>query len=523
MALTVADLLALPILRRGRPEVLAGEHLERREVRWVHTSEIYEITPLLKGGELLLTTGLGLVGTSAHEQARYIDGLAGRQIAALVLELGRTFPTPPVALVEAAREVGLPLVVLHAVVPFIEVTEAVHPLLLTGEIEMLRITERITSSLTETLLSGTGLPGLLRTIADYAGCPARLEADDGHLVAESESAQVNHEGASVPATVELFGDRWGRLLILGPLTPLRSVLAARGAQAISLELARSGRGAPVRQQAAARLLRDILDRRYTGVDEISVRAAAVGLTARGGERVVGIHLTVDGPIGRSSAVRAVTGAAESVLARVVVAGQDEEYAIAGVTADSDLRELLVRFADRADAALSLGGGASRVAAVTAAPGTDDVAGLTRSLPAAREAGRLAHRLDTGIRTLLSTDLGVHRLLARLTTDPDLAEFVTEQLGPLLEHDSTHGSDLVRTLETYLGSGLSKTAAAQRLGIRRQSLYGRLQRINGLLGGLDLVSRERRTAIDLALVGWRLRGAAVISRRARVSDESGRRV
>jgi purine catabolism regulator len=138
--------------------------------------------------------------------------------------------------------------------------------------------------------------------------------------------------------------------------------------------------------------------------------------------------------------------------------------------------------------------------------------LIQALPAAQEASRLARRLDTGIRTLLASDLGVHRLLARLTTDPDLAQFIDEQLGPLVDHDGAHGTQLVSTLETYLGSGLSKTVAAERLGIRRQSLYGRLSKIELLLGGLDLTSRERRTAIDLALVGRRLRGAAVIGRR-----------
>src|SRR5215213_1646123 len=57
MGLNLQELLDLPVLRRARPEVVVGSHLEARPVRWVHTSEIYEISPLLKGGEVLLTTG----------------------------------------------------------------------------------------------------------------------------------------------------------------------------------------------------------------------------------------------------------------------------------------------------------------------------------------------------------------------------------------------------------------------------------------------------------------------------------
>ena len=50
-------------------------------------------------------------------------------------------------------------------------------------------------------------------------------------------------------------------------------------------------------------------------------------------------------------------------------------------------------------------------------------------------------------------------------------------------------------------------AARRLHIRRQTLYARLERITRLLGGVDLEARQVRTALDLALVGWRMRSSA----------------
>ncbi len=42
--LTVAELLRLPPLADARPEVLVGSALGDRPVRWVHTSEIFEIS-----------------------------------------------------------------------------------------------------------------------------------------------------------------------------------------------------------------------------------------------------------------------------------------------------------------------------------------------------------------------------------------------------------------------------------------------------------------------------------------------
>src|SRR5690606_22660892 len=125
-----------PVVRRARPEVVTGAPDDlARPVRWVHTSEIYEISPLLKGGEVLLTTGLGLVGLSPSAVRSYVASLHGTGVAALFLELGRTFTQPPPVLVEAARTEGLTLVALHGVVPFIEITETVHPLLIGGEVD----------------------------------------------------------------------------------------------------------------------------------------------------------------------------------------------------------------------------------------------------------------------------------------------------------------------------------------------------------------------------------------------------
>ncbi|WP_338697551.1 helix-turn-helix domain-containing protein [Streptomyces sp. Q6] len=63
----------------------------------------------------------------------------------------------------------------------------------------------------------------------------------------------------------------------------------------------------------------------------------------------------------------------------------------------------------------------------------------------------------------------------------LTRLVGDVLGPLLEWEATHGSDLVRTLEVHLRHGCSPTRTAALLHIGRQSLYQRLERIESLLG------------------------------------------
>ena len=60
MAVTVGDLMGNP----GMPlRLLAGEGHAGQPIRWVHASELEDPTPWLKGGEVILTTGMG-IGTT---------------------------------------------------------------------------------------------------------------------------------------------------------------------------------------------------------------------------------------------------------------------------------------------------------------------------------------------------------------------------------------------------------------------------------------------------------------------------
>ncbi|MEV4441784.1 cytochrome P450 [Streptomyces sp. NPDC049577] len=180
--ITVARALELPALRRGLPEVLTGADRLDRPVRWVHAGEAPNMAALLKGGELLLTTGHGLLGGRPAEQRAFVRGLAERDIAALVVELGPRLPALPAAVVDTAGSYGLPLVQLHREVPFVAVTEEIHTELVNEHYTLLRQAEEVHRRCTEVLLGGGGVPEVLRLFADFAGNPVFLQGADGRLL-----------------------------------------------------------------------------------------------------------------------------------------------------------------------------------------------------------------------------------------------------------------------------------------------------------------------------------------------------
>ncbi len=88
---------------------------------------------------------------------------------------------------------------------------------------------------------------------------------------------------------------------------------------------------------------------------------------------------------------------------------------------------------------------------------------------------------------------------RLAQGPELTAFVESELSPLLAHDACSSARLLPTLQAYLDNACRKTDAARELWIQRRTLYGRLARIERLLGR-SLDDQDTRTRLTLALQG-----------------------
>jgi PucR family transcriptional regulator, purine catabolism regulatory protein len=113
-----------------------GEENAQANVRWVHSTELLDPTPWLRGGELLLTTGLQLTG--AKPQREFVERLAEREIAGLGFGTGFAHKKVPAAILNTARKRGFPLFEVPYELPFIAVTERVFAQLLNERYELLQ-------------------------------------------------------------------------------------------------------------------------------------------------------------------------------------------------------------------------------------------------------------------------------------------------------------------------------------------------------------------------------------------------
>src|ERR1700733_384467 len=192
-ALTVQAVLGLPSVRRGAPRVVAGRDQLRRPIRWVHTGEAKHVATLLKGDELLLITGMG-IGRVAADQRTFIRGLVERGVAGLIIELGAVFSSLPTALIKEAEACELPLVELRREIPFVEVTEEVHSVIVNRQLAVLRRGDDLHRSFNDLILQGASIPEILAVLARTIGNPVVLhKANRGvayHAVYRTPSEEV---------------------------------------------------------------------------------------------------------------------------------------------------------------------------------------------------------------------------------------------------------------------------------------------------------------------------------------------
>ncbi|MDG4765598.1 PucR family transcriptional regulator [Solwaraspora sp. WMMD406] len=305
---TVREVLALEPVRHGGPRVVAAERALDQPVRWVHVTEVPDIATLLRGGELVLTTGIGLPADDAGVRA-FIADLAEVGVAGLVVELGRRYGTAvPRVMVAAAERRGLPLVELRRATPFVLITEAVHALIVDAQIGELRATEEIHQRFTELSVEGAEAAEVVRQAAELAGAPVVLENLSRRVLAfhsagenarllldgwEQHSRRIQPAGRTaydadsgwLVTMVGARGQDWGRLLLRCPaqvLTPAGrppvrlSILVERAASTLALGrlIRRDAEG--LERQIHRTLLTALLDGSQP-VDEVALRARALGV------------------------------------------------------------------------------------------------------------------------------------------------------------------------------------------------------------------------------------------------------
>jgi len=550
------EVLAMEVCRRGRPAVVAGNDRLDTPVRWVHAIELTDVARLLRGGELVLSTGIALPDDD-RLLAAYVTELADVGVAGLAVELGRRYAgSLPGALVTAAKQAGLPLIAFEREVAFIEITEAVHARIIDAQLDELRVSERLHEMFTELSVAGAAPEEIVRQAAVLAGRPVILAdlshrvlacepagADPGRLLsgfaARSRSVRLSGRTTFDEATgwlvtpVGAQGEDWGRVILVcdGPPSSTDTVLIERAATTLALGRLLTRHRESLERQAHRTLISGIISQAHADPAEAAVRARALGVPVDGRQLIALVLRFRDpgvsgpagplgplspagplgplGPLGMPAHARVLDLAdataaacrAERIPSLVGTLDDDRAGAMLSlglrVEPDDVLTSLATRIRERAGAdpeALVVGVGAT----------AGSIRDVRRSfLEASQVADVAASRLDSAAALFYRLpDLRLRGLLHLLRDDPRLQTFVERELGALLAADP----GLIDALAAYLTAGGNKAEAAKASHLARPTFYERLRRIERILG-TDLSSAESRTSLHVALLARAAAGAA----------------
>ena len=100
--------------------------------------------------------------------------------------------------------------------------------------------------------------------------------------------------------------------------------------------------------------------------------------------------------------------------------------------------------------------------------------------------------------------GVYRLLFRaMATDPDeVRRFYSDTVAPLVEHDREYRTDLLNTLESYLGHDCNMNATSRAVYAHRHTVAHRLARVRELTA-LDPALGDDRERLGLGIKAYRI--------------------
>lgn len=351
---------------------------------------------------------------------------------------------------------------------------------------------------------GTATNGARRPSAkwlDHVRGAVMSAAADGDSVAEYPAG----EQVMLIARVRASGMTFGHLALLFADTPPAGArLAAEQAAVVTaLFLAQKEAAVAAGRRAQSEFVWDVLEGRVPDAVEAGVRARHLGMGFALPARVVAIELHRSAETASHAAdpeqlerarvqcSRLISSELERYGARnAVLARRADRFAIivprVKRVALPALRRLATTFAtltwpDDLSARVGVGG---VVREMTGMP-----TGWQEALLACSAA-------LPGHAPGLFEDLGVLRFLLAPANREDLESFARQVLGPVLDYDASHGSELLRTLRAYLTAGCSTRQTASMLCVHHRTVAYRIQRVADLTG-LRLADQESRFEAQLA--------------------------
>lgn len=523
---TIGSIIALAVVQAGQPEVIGGGTLDR-PVRWVHVSDLPDLSNLLQGGELVLTTGQSL-GTTP---SMYLEGLAAAGAAGVIVELGDRIRHIDPQIARAADRLQLPVIALHKQIRFVDVTEAVHRSIVAAQYDEVDFARKAHELFTDLSMKRASIAEIVDAAATMLDAAVILEDLTRQVLAvgalntsaadllgdwerRSRLTPISHEtaisGPELWTTTPVGAHRqeWGRLVVPrhGVSEVRARMVLERAAQALALHRMVEQDRSALEQQAQSGLVDDMRRGRISDEAEATARAYALGL--KPGLTYLPVTIRIKERRGADAVLDQRSRA--NVLDAVRHAVRVSRHTALAASPRSERIDLLLSQPPAVSASDALHAVCTSIRNALSRLNCGDCVigvapGSTKILDAALDLTESAHIAEVAMAMTpddklfhQGTDIRLRGLLALLRSDPRLQSFAETEVGKLLDHRALHGSDLFDLLRRFLELGGNKTELAKEMQMSRPTLYSKLARIERILG-VSLDDAESRTSLHVAVL------------------------
>lgn len=507
MPVSMWDVFHDSLFRQCDPLIAAGRGGLDNVVRWAYTQERRDVTEFLSGGELLISDGSPLADLDDEARGRYVDALADAGASGLAIELVDYFREVPAALARRADERNLPIIGLRRRLPFVDLCQEINTRIVREQILSRMEWDNLSTSLRRGLAAAN-------SAQDVAGVLFRV-LGESVVIFDTSCAIVACAGLDVGAPASwkeqsfvlmpVSADGDGTVVATVGVSQRFSIMDAAVREAICTELDRSLPSfmpRSIESKIRMRLLDGARNGMYATDEE--VREAGEMMRALG--FLTGAHCFVfalvfaapDPQIPRFAERLRSMARSDGETGRSDVLFMMSGNAIYGCFLSDDALMGSARFNEQCRTALTtfLSLNVWVVAGVT----VTGAAGLLNGLAALRAV--VARRRPNYAHITPLNDDVFDRMLAVERTDDAVSMLIGQIAGRLLPADAV----LTDTLCALAECAGSKTEACVRLGITRQTLYNRLDKVTEVTG----VEQRDRKGWDSLLAASRL----IVARRGR---------
>ncbi len=186
--LCVEDVLKFDAFSEAK--VVAGKSGLKRAVLWLHNAGVPDAPLWLNGGELVLTTIINLP-SDRNEQRDYVRQMADKNVAGLVITVGKYIERIPPHLIETAEKHQFPLIEIPYTTRFVDIAKAVNEQISQSSLGLVRQALSINQALTNIVLNGGALKELAHKLAELVRHSISIETATFDAIATINIAEVD--------------------------------------------------------------------------------------------------------------------------------------------------------------------------------------------------------------------------------------------------------------------------------------------------------------------------------------------